>query len=485
MENEAGSSSQSDRVWKFFSSVKLTIVLLLSLAATSIIGTLIPQNESPEEYFRAFGAVFYRIFDALDIFDMYHSWWFQVLLLMLTINVVVCSIDRLPGIWKVVRIKRPKLNPERLKNLPDRHEFTSDASPDQLKASFAAVAEKSYGYHTVEDANEGFAVYGEKGRWTRLGVYTVHCSVILLLFGGLIGSLFGFEGFVNLPEGEAANSIRLRKSGLIQPLAFEIRCDDFNISFYDSHRGMPKEFRSTLTLLEKGKPVLTRDIIVNDPLRYKGINIYQASYGEMPSPPPRIAIDTEKIDLNIVSRATGMVYQQTAAIGDELELSEEMGTFVIKEYIEEAEFRGQPIGQAFIGILTPNDGEPRELLLPLRFPKFDRMRKGEQTISVTIPQDAHSHTAADHEARYFTGLQVTKDPGVWIVYAGFMIMIVGCFITFFMSHQRVYILVEKTGKKTRIMVSGMANKNKIGMQKRIALLSQKLERIAAMNRDSA
>lgn len=479
MENEAAGSGQTNRIWKFFTSVKLTVVLLLSLAATSIIGTLIPQNESPETYFRAFGAVFYRLFDALDLFDMYHSWWFQVLLLLLTMNVVVCSIDRLPGVWKVVRIKKPKFNPERLKNAADRQAFDTDATPDQLKASFAAVTEKSYGYHTLENTREGFALYGEKGRWTRLGVYTVHCSVILLLFGGLIGSIFGFEGFVNIPEGETVGNIRLRRSNFIQPLEFEIRCDDFSISFYDRHGGMPKEFRSKLTLLEKGKPVLTRDIIVNDPLRYKGINIYQASYGEIPSEPPPLEIDTKKIALSIVSRDTGMAYQQTAAVGEALALPEGMGTLVIKEYMESAEFRGQPIGQALIGVLTSGDGQQQQLLLPLRFPKFDRMRQGAQTISVVIPKDAHRHTAADHKVRYFTGLQVTKDPGVWIVYAGFVIMIAGCFITFFMSHQRVSIVVKKSGNKSRVTVSGTANKNKIGMQKRVALLAGRLEHIAS------
>ena len=69
-------------------SVKLTVVVLLSLAATSIVGTVIPQNESPDAYLREYGEFLYRIFSAFDIFDMYHSWWFQFLLLLLTMNVV-------------------------------------------------------------------------------------------------------------------------------------------------------------------------------------------------------------------------------------------------------------------------------------------------------------------------------------------------------------------------------------------------------------
>ncbi|MBW2621009.1 MAG: cytochrome c biogenesis protein ResB, partial [Deltaproteobacteria bacterium] len=69
--------------------MKLTVILLLSLAVTSIVGTIIPQNENPAAYFRAYGEFVYKLFDLLGIFDMYHSWWFQFLLLLLTINIVV------------------------------------------------------------------------------------------------------------------------------------------------------------------------------------------------------------------------------------------------------------------------------------------------------------------------------------------------------------------------------------------------------------
>ena len=83
MDKEKVPRSLFDDLWDFFASVKLTVLVLLSLAATSIIGTLVPQNEDPVRYYRAFGEVWYRIFYMLDIFDMYHSWWFQFMLLLL------------------------------------------------------------------------------------------------------------------------------------------------------------------------------------------------------------------------------------------------------------------------------------------------------------------------------------------------------------------------------------------------------------------
>ncbi len=443
------------KLWKFFASIRLTVVLLLSLAATSIIGTVIPQNQSPADYFHNYGEFFYNFFSALNIFDMYHSWWFQILLLMLTINVIVCSLNRLSTTWKIVFVKIPPFNVSKFRTLSNKQEFTSNRSLEDLRNKYEQAASKKYGYYRAEQTDKGFCVLAEKGRWTRLGVYSVHLSVILLLLGGLLGSIFGFEGFVNIQEGETVNSIRLRKTEQIHNLDFAIRCDDFSVSFYET--GAPKEFRSTLSIIEDGRSVLQKDIVVNHPLRYKGINLFQANYGMLPP---------EEITLNIMSGETGMVYKKKTKIGQPVELSEGVGTFVVKDYRNSFNFKGISLGETFIGILNRKDGNSINIMLPLNFAGFDKMRKGDLIFSV-----------ADYDNRYYTGLQVTCDPGVLVVYSGFVVMIIGCFVTFFMSHQRLCIEVVKIGSKTKVMVAGSANKNKLGMQARVKNFSRNLAKL--------
>jgi len=78
------------------------------------------------------------------------------------------------------------------------------------------------------------------------------------------------------------------------------------------------------------------------------------------------------------------------------------------------------------------------------------------------------------DVRYYSGLEVNKDPGVWVVYSGFIIMIVGCYITFFMSHQQVCIEVTRKSSKSRVLIMGIANKNKIGMQRRMEKMAERL-----------
>jgi cytochrome c biogenesis protein len=455
MKKEHESANFFSRLWKFFASIRLTVFLLLSLAATSIIGTVIPQNQSPADYFHNYGEFFYNFFSALNIFDMYHSWWFQLLLFMLTINVIVCSFSRLSTTWKIVFVKIPPFNVSKFRRLSNKEEFTSNSSLEGLRNKYEHAASKKYGYCRTEQTDKGFCVLAEKGRWTRLGVYSVHLSVILLLLGGLIGSIFGFEGFVNIQEGETVNSIGLRKTEQIHNLDFAIRCDDFSVSFYET--GTPKEFRSTLSIIEDGRSVLQKDIIVNDPLRYKGINLFQANYG-MLSP--------EEITLNIMSRETGMVYKKKTKIGMPIVLPEGAGTFVIKEHRNSFIYKGIALGETFIGILNGKDGSSIDIMLPLNFAGFDKMRKGDLNFSV-----------ADYDNRYYTGLQVTRDPGVLVVYSGFVVMIIGCFVTFFMSHQRLCVEVVKNGNKTKVMVAGTANKNKLGMQARVKNFSRNLAKL--------
>ena len=458
-------------------SVKLTVVLLLSIAGTSILGTIVPQNEDPAAYLRAYGEFVYRLFDVLGIFDMYHSWWFQFLLLLLTINIVVCSIDRISATWKIVFVKNPSFNLSRFRNLSQKETFAENHPPNTLEKIYKPIVSKYFGYTKVEQTGRGLCIFAEKWRWTRLGVYTVHLSVILLLLGGLMGLHFGFEGFVNIPEGEKVDSIQIRNTGEIHHLGFEIQCEDFNVSFYNN--GAPKEYRSRLTIIEKDKPVYQKDIIVNDPLRYKGVNIFQSSYGKMPSnstfKKKTPAMDPSgEITLNFANRKSGASYRIKTVLGKPVDLPEGFGKFVIVEYIKGAEFRGQNIGEAYKGILTPADGNPLDVLLPLHFPNFDRMRKGALVISVADQKTEAFDFDERSDQQYYTGLQVTKDPGVWLVYAGFIMMIIGCYITFFMSHQRVCVEIIKGKAKTRVVVTGTANKNKMGMQQRVKKLSDKL-----------
>ena len=260
-------------------------------------------------------------------------------------------------------------------------------------------------------------------------------------------------------------------------LDFTIRCDDFKVSFYPN--GVPEEWRASLSIIEQGKVIKSQDIIVNDPLHYKGISIFQASYGQLPSRPQDVQIPDE-LTLAFTSKASGTIYREQATIGQTIELPESLGKFTVDEFRNSYEFRGQNLGATIIGTLHQNDGAAVEVVLPIQFPSFDKMgpvfnktRRDDLLISVS------GIKAPPVEKRWYTGLQVSRDPGVWVVYTGFILIILGCYITFFMSHRQICVDIVESGQNCRIMVTGTATRNKLGNERKLKMLAQLLSKESA------
>ena len=441
------------RLYAFLASVKLTLAVLLLLAATSVIGTLIPQNAEPAAYLRAYGDVPYRLLRVFDVFDMYHSWWFQALIGLLAANIVVCTVRRWPSTWRIVASRNPAIGSNG--SASPLAEFSDARPPQELSPLYTGYITSRFRSHRIEPGENGFRIMAERGRWTRLGVPVVHLSVVLILIGALIGSVLGFEGFVNIPEGGQADRIQLRSRTGTIPLGFEIRCDDFNVSYYDS--GAPKEYRSSLSVLENGRPVIAKDIIVNDPLQYRGINFFQSSYGSLPP---------SDFELSFTRKGSGEAVRHRVSIGQSVELPENAGRFTAREYRPEYRHKNTDVGETVLGVLNRPGVEPTTVTLPLRFPSFDKMRKDEWGIAIE-----------GYDRRYYTGLQVTRDPGVPLVYAGFILMIIGCWVAFFMSHQKVAIDVAGGAKLSRVKLLGSVNRHRIGFENRTRRLAEELSHL--------
>ncbi|MFZ5563424.1 MAG: cytochrome c biogenesis protein ResB [Thermodesulfobacteriota bacterium] len=444
-----------ESVWDLFASIRLTVGVLLALAATAVIGTLIPQAQPAAFYAAKYGESWARLIDLLQVDDMYHSHWFQALILMLAANILVCTVARLKTVWKIVFSKAPAFS-ENAFTQPADEPFTVAATPESLKTAYQAFMEKRFSGVTSRPVNGGFMLFAEKGRATRLGVYGVHLSVLVLLLGALVGSFAGFDGYVQIPEGESVSSISLRDSDAVMPLGFEIRCDDFDASFYES--GRPKEYRSTLSILENGKVMMTRDIVVNRPLGYRGVRIFQSSYG---------TASARKAVVVFTSKATGMAYRQTMDIGDRFTLPENLGTFTLARFANSFLYMGQhDVGPSFVGVMETAPEKTQTVVLPIRHPSFDRMRGGDVTVAVE-----------NFESIMYTGLQVAKDPGVHLVYAGFILMILGIYVTFFTAHQKFAVRVAQEKKTTTVTVFATANKNRYGAKRKAREIGQRLSRL--------
>jgi cytochrome c biogenesis protein len=446
--------SISDQVWQFFASAKVAITTLVLLALSSVIGTLILQNGSAQEYIRLYGSSGYQIINALDLDDMYQAWWFLGLIIILCINLIVCSIDRLLPTWKIIFPKTVKFNHEQFKKSKNFDRITLPKASAALANNIEKLLSRKIGPVTKKEDGNTSILYAEKGRWTRIGAYIVHVSILLLLMGALIGALFGFKAGMQIDEGTNSDIAILYSENAQIKLDFAIQCNEFEVKFYDD--GRPEDFRSNLTILEDGQEVFTEDIRVNHPLQYKGINIFQSSYGTAQS---------ERAEFEIIRKSDGSSMTQTLEIGQEILLSDDTSKFKLEGFLPHFDFNGNDLGSAFVGLVSEEGKDSYRIALPLRFPTFDRMRKG-----------SFSFIVKDIEQKYYTGLQITKDPGVWYVYAGFIIMIIGCWITFFMSHQRYSVeIVRMTKQKAIIHIAAIANRGGHGMKPKVRKLLNEIK----------
>ncbi|MBW1900876.1 MAG: cytochrome c biogenesis protein ResB, partial [Deltaproteobacteria bacterium] len=80
------------------------------------------------------------------------------------------------------------------------------------------------------------------------------------------------------------------------------------------------------------------------------------------------------------------------------------------------------------------------------------------------------------ETSHYTGLQVNRDPGVNIVWAGCFLIIAGFFVTFFTSHIRIWVRLSSESQEINISVTGTSNRNPVGLERELMHLTNDLKK---------
>jgi cytochrome c biogenesis protein len=409
-------------VWRFFCSLRLTLANLLAFFLGMIAGTFVnPQNDSLTNIEKAFAGRVWtlRAYRWFELYDLFHSWWFTLILVSLALNLIACSLERLPRIYYLVRY------PERRLDHVIGLRFKVAATAGSLTPDAVALALQRNGYKV--QSSDGY-VFAERGWYARFGVWIVHISLLTILGGGVFGRLTAFEGTVNVPQnGGIATSFVQRNADGTQfrhRLAdesgkrFIVQCNDFRLKEFEP--GRPKAFESDLVAYEDlggnemGKELTRATINVNHPMHWGGLTFYQASYSQMDQ--------GSRAKISLFDKVTKKSRDVMVAPGEAVAAADGL-TYELVGY--DPDFSG--LGAA-VQVVRTQDKDQSTFWVFNKDAEFDRKNR----------EDRFGLSFDRLSPMYATGLQVAKDPSVPIVYTGGFLLFFGIFVAFYTSHKRVW-----------------------------------------------
>lgn len=450
-------------LWKLTISIRLTITLLLLLSIVCIIGTVVPQNAPDSTYRSLYQDSTYVLLKNTGCTDLYHAWWFLALMGVFSINLTACTVHRIPRTRRHLARPDIMISEERAREMLCCKKFSFNSCSPEKEKQFKAALGKHLGKTSTAATGSQTAFFTEKGRLSPLAFYLTHAGILIIIIGVLIGTL-GYKGYMQLHEGETKDRVMLRDARGSIAIPFAIRCDKFEVEFYENN--MPKDYKSELTVIENGREVLSKTIEVNDPLFYRGIRFYQSSYGTGSNTNAEVLIRIDPTNGkpgNSYRVKVGDTFSIKGS-GDRARIDRLIPDFSIDDKGHFFSKSDQPNNPALLITVLPENGEAHSLWSFAKFPDFHK-KAGQK-------YDFHF---VNLFPAYFTGLQVTKDPGVLTVWVGCLIMTIGIYLAFFTSHRRIWLVLNKKEDRIQAFVAGTANKNREAFSESFNELFDKLQ----------
>ncbi|BCJ85783.1 cytochrome c biogenesis protein ResB [Effusibacillus dendaii] len=428
-------------IWDFFASVKVAIVIIVLIAISAMIGTIFPQenfipSSSPETYYPATYGTLGKIYYQLGFSHMYTSWWFVALLLLLGVSLVICSLERVIPLYKSLHRQeiKPALSVVQRKRVYTSFEKADDALADRMAAE---LRKRRY-----KIRREGSAFLAEKMRISRFGAYVIHIGLIIIILGALSRLIPGWYVSQNIWV-EEGQTVKVPGSD------FYVRNDQFTVEFYPDQR--PKHYETKATIIENGKEVLKQSIIVNEPLKYKGIMLFQANFL-----PPTLRL----LNLDLKDKQTGSKLGTFTVDLSKLQTEYKVGDYTVKmiNYFPDFDIQNdQPVTKStdpnnpvfLMQVEGPGVTQPVQQFLFV-FQQFN-MQQGSK----------FDLTPSGGKMVQTTGLRVQKDNGIPIVYGGSAIVLLGLVLVFYFQHRRVWGQIHDGV----LHVGAQTNKNWYAMRK--------------------
>jgi cytochrome c biogenesis protein len=480
-----GLNAVIDGFLNLLSSVPFGIVLLSLLIIACMIGMLIQQQEleSFPAYFAELTPSEKVVYGYLGFFDIYHAAYFHLLLLLLSLNIILASIDHFPAAWSFISRKKLTASPTfaMAQKFKEKVELPQ-LGRQRLAERATAAARKMRFKARVTEAGDRTTIFAERGVWNRLGAYAVHIGLLTIFIGYFLTSR-GHTGSMQIRPGQSSESMVKNEFNIDNAttehaigvrqltLPFTVECLDFQQKLIlpegSLEQGNTLDWITTVRITDPETKQKTDAVIhMNTPFDYRGYRFFQASYN-MPA-------TARVITLRVTPASGGESQQITIQRDGEAKLAD--GTRLRfngfhPNFSVGRDQKVQMSREAFTSMVYGNPAAKLDYVMP-------DGKQGE----VWAFNEAYANTVAnapflkkfmDDGARQFvltsfekaptwTVLSVQFDPGATVVYVGFTILCLMLIAVFFFSHQRLWIVVEDGN----VYLGGDANRNRLGFEDR-------------------
>lgn len=482
-----------DRIWNFFSSVKVAVYLIIITLIGAMFGTIFEQesnfiNFDPSTFYKQKYGTIGDIYYKLGLSHTYESWWFVLLLVLIGASLVICSLDRVLPLYKALSKQKVLKHPEFLtrQKIVYQGEIGEDGAAWVQRAA-APLRKRHYRVYT-----EGGALLAEKQRFSRWGPYVIHIGLIIFLLAVLFRGLPGLhmDKHYWFPEGEIT---RIPDTNLY------LKNEKFTVEYYsedemsDDFKGtgkvVPKLYETKAVLYECtadcGDPskqpqlneVKRHAIRVNDPLNYKGLKAYQFDFDLTPK--------LRSVQPVLVNVKTGEQYgkfkldmrnpQREFTAGPYwLTLQNKYMDFSLNDQGQPVSISGEPNAPAFL-FLVKGPELPQEGVQYIYFPKqVDKERFQQDAINEQLgglqnklELDVLGMEDVDFiEASSYLNIRIDRAmPFVWL---GLAIVMLGLILGFYWQHRRIWLRVDGG----QLTLGGHTTKNWFGMRREVSAFLQ-------------
>ena len=449
-----------DRIWRFFCSVRAAIWEIVFLTLLVLIGTL-RGSSVPRSIADAIPAL-EGFVDRWYAWDVFRSTLFALTLAVIAVAIIVCTINRVPGIWATISHPKISTNAGFLRSAETSAKFDTTATVDDLATNMTGILQKQRYRVLTENVGDSTHIYADKNRLSKLGTFPFHLGLILILVGGIVGSVYGFrdQEFI-IPEGSRRN--------VGHSTGLSIELNRFRDTWTEV--GVPAQYTSEITVYQDGNPVKSGEVSVNHPMSYRNATIYQASFGNA-------------AQMTILDANGNVVYSDAT----------DLGIFTA---------RGNPDAPAGF-IRLPSQNTQLTLIAPdsnpTNKPELDTMnlRSGELWVAIEALGESGAPTGLekdgvvitqgqptkigdltvtfDRESR-FTVLQIGYNPGIPIFIVAAFALLGGLIVTFYFPHRRIRGIVSPGDEGATMTLAPLAKRDWSGKREFFNLLEKAGESI--------